>query len=109
MPTRPPIIRAKRTTTPSTQERLSPHRRGYTAKWQKIRQRVFIRDQGQCRNCRRVLGKPGEAHADHIQPKAAGGTDAMSNLQLLCDRCHGAKTRAEQRAGLLRRARNAGE
>ncbi|WP_196245106.1 HNH endonuclease, partial [Xenorhabdus bovienii] len=33
---------------------------------------------------------------DHIKPKAHGGTDALTNLILLCWSCHRAKTATER-------------
>jgi 5-methylcytosine-specific restriction protein A len=42
-----------------------------------------------------VYGKA--AHVDHRVPLEDGGTDHDSNLQTLCESCHGAKTREEQR------------
>ncbi len=43
-----------------------------------------------CRDCRKVP-RPGEAHVHHLVPRAAGGDDALSNLVLLCTRCHAAR------------------
>lgn len=71
--------------------------RGYAGKdWEATRTRVFIRDNWQCRGCGRVCSGKGEAHCDHIVPKAQGGTDEDSNLQTLCERCHGRKTQREK-------------
>jgi 5-methylcytosine-specific restriction protein A len=57
---------------------------------------VYARDNGTCQHCKRVVGKPGEAHIDHVKPKHLGGTDEIDNLQVLCASCHGRKTRAEE-------------
>lgn len=74
------------------------------------------RDFGVCREC----GAPAR-EVDHIAEIADGGDNAPSNLQLLCDRHHAAKTRISQenwrpgrradtsaRAQAKRRARAAG-
>ena len=67
-----------------------------SADWAARRERILVRDAYVCRACGTVTaGKA--AHVDHITPLEDGGTDAESNLQTLCQRCHGAKTRAEQR------------
>lgn len=59
--------------------------------WRLARQAALVRDNYQCRSCGRVvMGK--EAHVDHITAKAAGGSDELSNLQVLCVGCHSAKT-----------------
>ncbi|MCA1971248.1 MAG: HNH endonuclease [Caenispirillum sp.] len=42
-----------------------------------------------------VCGGPGATHVDHIVPRADGGTDDFSNLQLLHHGCHSAKTLRE--------------
>jgi len=62
-----------------------------------MRQRVLVRDAWACQECGRVCADKREAHVDHITPKAQGGQDAMENLRTLCVRCHGRKTRQEQR------------
>lgn len=51
----------------------------------KIRAAVIARDNGQCRAC----GGPG-TEIDHIN----GSSEALENLQLLCDPCHNKKTMA---------------
>lgn len=67
-----------------------------TADWRARRVRILIRDSYRCRACQRVVyGK--KAHVDHIRPLEDGGTDDDANLQVLCESCHGVKTRQEQR------------
>jgi 5-methylcytosine-specific restriction endonuclease McrA len=60
---------------------------GYPAAERKLtdaaRAAVVDRDSGRCQNC----GGPGD-QVDHID----GSSNDMSNLQLLCDRCHRQKT-----------------
>lgn len=105
MPTRPPIIKTRRQAKKQpAEDRPSPHARGYTAKWRKIRERIIQRDQGECQACGRVCGRTKEAHIDHIKAKAAGGTDHDNNLQLLCRNCHSAKTARERADGTVGRA-----
>ncbi len=69
-----------------------PGSRGYDRQWRKLRVHVLERDHYMCVQCRRAVGTKG--HVDHILSKAKGGEDTMDNLQVLCDRCHGVKTRA---------------
>lgn len=52
---------------------------------QAIRNAVIARDNGQCRKC----GEPG-SQIDHI----LGSSSDLSNLQLLCPKCHNEKTTA---------------
>ena len=67
-----------------------------TSDWRARRVRILVRDAYTCRSCGRVVyGKA--AHVDHRVPLEDGGTDHDSNLQTLCESCHGAKTREEQR------------
>jgi len=93
MPTKPPTHQVKRARRPEV--RLSPYRRGYGGAWQKIRRQVIARDAAVCQSCGHVCGKPKEIQVDHIKAKRHGGTDDMSNLQVLCAGCHGHKTRQE--------------
>lgn len=49
-----------------------------------VRQFVFQRDGGRCRNC----GATSELQFDHIIPVALGGSSEPENLQILCGPCN---------------------
>ena len=57
--------------------------KGSTTRWRKLREVVIRRDAGTCQQC----GQPG-SHVDHVIPRRLGGTDELSNLQLLCSQCN---------------------
>lgn len=67
---------------------------------------LILRDGNVCKACGvRGAFLPGVRgwHAerlqiDHVTPVAAGGRNALSNLQLLCHPCHAAKTAKERRS-----------
>lgn len=65
-----------------------------------VRLRILLAHDGRCAECRNkiVAGKPWQL--DHVKPLWDGGENRESNLQPLCDICHGAKTtrEASQRA-----------
>ena len=58
-------------------------------------ERIRMRDQGLCVVChnagRVTLGRV----VDHIVPLWAGGHEADSNRQLICDECHDEKSKYE--------------
>ncbi|WP_430430219.1 HNH endonuclease [Oceanicaulis sp.] len=58
----------------------------------RVKIEVFARSDGQCQQegCDRV-GK----EYDHIKPQALGGDNSAGNVQLLCRKCHKAKTRGD--------------
>lgn len=58
----------------------------------RVRLRVFERAGGRCEECGRKLGPADRWQADHIEALANGGANRESNLRLLCDWCHKAKT-----------------
>lgn len=64
-----------------------------TRKWRRIADEFRAMKQGICDAC----GGPGATHVDHIVPRADGGTDDPSNLQLLHEHCHSRKTIGENR------------
>ena len=86
-------------------ERGTRHERGYGTDWDKRRKRILERDSGLCQECLRngyvktVGNKPFSAYVDHIVPKAQGGSDDDTNLQVLCRSCHTAKTDLEKNQG----------
>lgn len=62
-------------------------------RWPALRLAALRRDGFNCREC----GARGRLEVDHIEPVRAAPERAfdLSNLQSLCVRCHGAKTRRE--------------
>ena len=56
----------------------------------KLRHQVFQRDGYRCRECG-ATNKQTRLHVDHIKPVAKGGTNDLSNLQTLCEKCNRAK------------------
>ncbi|RID91538.1 HNH endonuclease [Gemmobacter lutimaris] len=72
-----------------------------TARWQRLRWSILVRDGQQCRICGLVETDTSKLVADHIQPHR--GDEALfwdaSNLQCLCKPCHDkVKQREEVRA-----------
>jgi 5-methylcytosine-specific restriction enzyme A len=63
--------------------------------------------------CRACLGKEPPQYvpstiADHIRPKAEGGTDERDNYQGICGPCHRDKTARESGRGRRRRRTRGG-
>jgi 5-methylcytosine-specific restriction endonuclease McrA len=54
--------------------------------------RCFERQRGFCAKCRKHWTVTGWPEIDHIQALINGGTNALSNKQLLCEHCHELKT-----------------
>ena len=83
---RPPWLAAK------DESRPSSHCRGYGGRnWATTRRQVIVRDCSTCQQCQRIVSGT-DCQVDHVVPKKRGGTDTLSNLQVLCLRCHQAKT-----------------
>src|SRR4051812_8459592 len=102
MPFKPKSTSAQRTKerrSAYNRERGSSAANGYGGKaWQSLRKSVFLRDGYRCVVCKKFVGlERGDAHCDHIIPKAAGGSDDLTNCQTICVRCHAAKTVRESR------------
>ena len=53
--------------------------------WDKIRQRIALRDSYTCQSCGQITD---EGHCSHIVPQAKGGGDADDNLRWLCEDCN---------------------
>ncbi len=57
-----------------------------------VRKYVFGRDQYQCRSCAVIDVTAKSLVIDHIIPLSKGGTNDLSNLQTLCDKCNQIKS-----------------
>lgn len=72
-----------------------------TARWQRLRWSVLVRDLFTCAMCGRIKGETAELVADHKVPHRGDPElfwDA-ANIQCLCKGCHdGEKQRRERRA-----------
>ena len=53
-----------------------------------LREAVFARDKYTCQCCRRTIADGAILHVHHIIYRSRGGTNRMSNLATVCDRCH---------------------
>ena len=56
----------------------------YDQFWNYRREQALERDRYRCRLC----SSPSSLSVDHIRSRGAGGTDDMSNLRVLCVKCH---------------------
>ena len=54
------------------------------AAWEVIRQRAFAEQGRRCSRC----GKAGALEVHHVKELAHGGTNDLSNLEVLCRDCH---------------------
>lgn len=84
----------------NTEGRPTAAERGYGWAWQKLRERIMVRDHGLCQPCKRRGLVTLARDVDHIVPKDQGGDDSPANLQAICSgpgSCHAAKTRVEAR------------
>ncbi|MCG7984766.1 MAG: HNH endonuclease [Candidatus Thiodiazotropha lotti] len=82
----------KRTNWQPDSIRGSSTKRGYGAKWRKIRAEILRRDSNHCIPCKLAGRVTTATQVDHIVPKAKGGTDEAINLQSICTKCHARKT-----------------
>ena len=60
------------------------HRATPARAWEGIRQKAFAEQGRRCGTC----GKAGALEVHHVKELAHGGTNDLSNLQVLCRDCH---------------------
>lgn len=81
-------------------EAIAPWRRWYkTARWQRLRESVLIRDQFTCRKCGTIETDTSMLVGDHIVPHR-GDPElfwSQANVQCLCKTCHDRDKQAEER------------
>lgn len=58
----------------------------------RVKERIGRRAEDKCQHCKRTVGPRLAAQFDHVIPLILGGQNRESNLQLLCEPCHSAKT-----------------
>ena len=83
-------------------ERLNgnANKRGYGAKWRKVRVQALRRDSYLCQVCYESGRLTEATEVDHIVNKASGGDwYDLENLQSICSECHKAKTKEESKNG----------
>lgn len=61
------------------------HLRGYGGRHRRIR-RDLLREEPNCRECKREGKKTPATHADHVKPLCLGGGTERTNYQPLCER-----------------------
>lgn len=78
----------KKTWKAANPDKVRADRRGRGGKSNVRRRAVLMKVQkGRCGYCRTKL-EPGKIHIDHVMPRALGGSNRRSNLQLLCEACN---------------------
>lgn len=69
-------------------DRGSRHERGYGALWDKARKQRLELDRYLCQPCLKAGRTTAATEVHHLQSKADGGTDDLSNLLSSCSSCH---------------------
>ena len=74
-----------------------------TARWQKLRWSVLVRDLFPCRECGRITADTSQLVADHKQPHR--GDERLfwdaENLQCLCKTCHDSTKQRMEKGGTV--------
>ena len=82
-----------------------PRKRQAKELWDETRRKVWERDNGECTHCH-VSVALNVCHIDHIQSGRLG-TNELSNLRVLCRRCHVLRSDNRHR-GMIANALKAG-
>lgn len=89
-----------------TRDQVQHWRRWYkTARWQKLRWSILVRDLFTCAMCKRIEADTSQLVADHKVPHR--GDEARfwdeANLACLCKACHDSAKQSAERRGLVPR------
>lgn len=84
------------------QREATQHYRAWykTARWQRLRTAVLVRDLFKCQFCGRTIAEKGKAIADHREPHRGDAAKFWNpaNLQCRCAECHDSIKQAEEQA-----------
>src|SRR5687767_3802172 len=89
------------------QDRGEPWRKWYkTARWQRLRMRVFLRDRFTCQcGCKRIEGNTALLVADHKKPHR--GSELLfwdeANVQTMFKPCHDSEKQKQEQSSLAQR------
>jgi len=61
-----------------------------------VKDALYQQQKNKCKRCKKVFKKD-DLNIDHLKPRALGGSDYGTNLQLLCYKCHYIKTKEDLR------------
>lgn len=81
----------------------APWSRWYkTARWQRLRWSVLVRDLFTCRTCKCIEVDTSRLVADHVEPHRGSALLFWdeANLQCLCKGCHDSAKQAEEQTSL---------
>ena len=69
-----------------------------TARWQRLRWSILLRDSFTCKRCGRVDGSKHAMHCDHVEPHRGDEVRFWAGpFQTLCAHCHNASKQSEER------------
>ena len=91
----PAPVQASKIGAATTKAKTAPARRPYVTPL--LKNRIAAQQKWRCASCQHLLDETYEI--DHIKPLFKGGTNAVSNIQALCKRCHTMKSAIEQARG----------
>jgi len=63
----------------------------------RVKERIAAKAKDACVSCKRPIGGKLKPQFDHVIPLILGGQHRENNIQLLCNECHGEKTKLDVR------------
>lgn len=71
-----------------------------TARWQKLRWSILVRDMFTCQRCKRIEIDTSKLHCDHVTPHKGDEQAFWSGpFATLCHACHNSAKQSEERTG----------